>query len=67
MFGDSTMVNRDQLKDICYRAAKLPDDDVELLIRHAAGTDFETVDLVDVNRKIAEMLPAPKSDRSAEE
>lgn len=60
------MVNRDQLKDICYRAAKLPDDDVELLIRHAAGTDFETVDLVDVNRKIAEMLP-PKSDHSAEE
>ena len=51
------MVTADQLKDICYRAAKLPDGDVKLLIEHAAGTDFETVDLRDVNRKIAELLP----------
>lgn len=57
LFGDSTMVTAAQLKDICYRAAKLPEEDVKLLIEHAAGTDFETVDLRDVNRKIAELLP----------
>ena len=67
LFGDSTRVNRDQLKDICLRAAKLQEEDVELLIDHTAGKiageDFTDVCLREVCAKVAELLPPPPETR----